>query len=264
MFSSCENEFTVKPNKGYEIKTLRMTDSQGKEIEIKFLKLDDTGARVYSFEIPNNDITNDITLYAEFKKIENKNEKTIIEATKESQENINEILKEEISKDKVLQQAVSDKKEIKIEINIENIQKDKLEKTIQEKINKIVKNGNIAQYFDISLLIKVNDETIKEISEPSKELTFTLTIPEELLKEGRKFYIVRVHNGETEKLEATVSGNKIEFKTDKFSTYVLAYEDTISEEKDDTPKTGIDIIMYAAMGICVISLAGIAVKKYSK
>lgn len=200
-------------------------------------------------------------------------DKDKITVEEEIQQKINELLIEEVSKDENLKTAFMRTNDIKIEVNIKDVKNEEIIKEEQEEINKAVKEGKIAQYFDISLVIKVNGEVAKEISEPSKELTFTLTIPEELLKEGREFYILRVHNGKAEKLEATTVENKIEFKTDRFSTYVLAYEDKIQEEKDEvkseekdiTPKTGVvSIALYTCIAIGTVALIGTLKSKDSK
>lgn len=209
----------------------------------------------------------------------------------EVEKEINEILKEEVSKNEIVKEALETGKDVKVEIKINKVDAVKLDKEEIQKIEEAIENGNVAQYFDISLLIKVNGEKIGEISEPSKELTFTLSIPKELLKEGREFYIIRMHNGKAEKIEGTLSDGNFTFMTDKFSTYALAYTDSEEEivqekpdnndsendeggnndidnsninddEKDSTPKTGVinNIAFVTIIGI--ITLCGaIALKK---
>ena len=95
---------------------------------------------------------------------------------------------------------------------------------------------NIAQYIDISVVIKADNEVIGEVNELNKEVTFTVAIPEDLMKEGRTFYVIRVHDGKAEKLETVENEDgTLTFKTDKFSTYALAYED--AQESTTTPTT---------------------------
>lgn len=207
----------------------------------------------------------------------------------EVEKEINEILKEEVNKNEIVKKALETGKDVKVEIKINKVDAVKLDKDEIQKIEEAIENGNVAQYFDISLLIKVNGEKIGEISEPSKELTFTLSIPKELLKEGREFYIIRIHNGKAEIIEGTLVDGKFTFMTDKFSTYALAYTDSEEEivqdnpdnekddekenndidnsninddEKDSTPKTGVinNIAFVTIIGI--ITLCGaIALKK---
>lgn len=57
-------------------------------------------------------------------------------------------------------------------------------------------------------------------------MTFKVAIPVNLKKAGRKFYVLRYHDGKVDKLAFSEDGT---FKTDKFSSYMLVYEDTKSE-----------------------------------
>ena len=57
-----------------------------------------------------------------------------------------------------------------------------------------------------------------------------MAIPENLKKAGRKFYVLRYHDGKVDKLAVSEDGT---FKTDKFSSYMLVYEDTKSEVKPE-------------------------------
>ena len=79
------------------------------------------------------------------------------------------------------------------------------------------------------------------------KITLTVTIPEGLpaVPAGytRTYKIIRVHNGLAEELETTVSGDKVSFKSDKFSTYALTYEDT---KNTKNPATGDNISIYIA------------------
>lgn len=61
-------------------------------------------------------------------------------------------------------------------------------------------------------------------------MTFKVAIPENLKKAGRKFYVLRYHDGKVDKLAVSEDGT---FKTDKFSSYMLVYEDTKSEVKPE-------------------------------
>ncbi len=100
----------------------------------------------------------------------------------------------------------------------------------------IDENVNIAQYLDINILVKADDQVIGEVNELDKEVTFTVAIPEDLMKEGRTFYVIRVHDGKAEKLDTVENEDgTLTFKTDKFSTYALAYED--AQESITTPIT---------------------------
>lgn len=145
--------------------------------------------------------------------------------------------------------AVKNGKTIKTELSTKEIKISDLSKEIKEKVNKnLKKEEKIAAYFDINVLLKADDNNIGKITELENAIIVSVDIPTNLpeIKTGytRKYYVIRIHNGETTKIEANLVNGKIEFKTDKFSDYVLTYNDEIetkSENKgklDDVPKTG--------------------------
>ena len=97
---------------------------------------------------------------------------------------------------------------------------------IEELLNNIVaenKTNTIIQYFDINVILSAtttngNTITLGNITQLDKPITFTVAIPEDLMKEGRTFYVIRVHDGKAEKLEtAENEDGTLTFKTDKFS-----------------------------------------------
>lgn len=99
---------------------------------------------------------------------------------------------------------------------------------------------NVVNAFDVEIQLYVDDKNEGLITETSKGLTFKVAIPESLKKEGRKFYVLRLHDGKIDKLEVSTEGT---FTTDKFSSYMLVYEDvatpTTSETKPEVkPNTG--------------------------
>lgn len=93
----------------------------------------------------------------------------------------------------------------------------------------------IAQYLDLTVLLKTTSgQELGTINKLSKDMTFTIAVPEDLVKEGRVFVVLRMHEGETTVLETTMnSDGTLSFKTDRFSTYALAYIDVSVEEADD-------------------------------
>ena len=79
-------------------------------------------------------------------------------------------------------------------------------------------------YFDF-LIMKTSNGTTSIINNTSAELEVVVPIPEQYRKEGRKFYVIRNHNGVVDILEDI--GNDpttVTFKTDRFSEYAIAYE----------------------------------------
>ena len=105
-----------------------------------------------------------------------------------------------------------------------------------------------------------NTIKVEKITEASNEVSVTLPKPASIpeIKEGfeRKYYIIRVHNGVTDILDATLNEDgTISFKTYKFSTYTLTYKDT-KIQKTNNPNTFDGILNYVA--IALVSVVGMA------
>ena len=132
-------------------------------------------------------------------------------------------------------------------------------------VEKAAGDATVAQYLDLSVLmtVSVNGQEVAtgEVEELAKEVTFTIAIPEELkaVKEGitREYYVIRVHDGKTDKLPVTVNDDgTLSFKTDRFSTYALAYEDK------ETPKTGDANAMMPWLAVMAVTAVGaVALKR---
>ena len=122
---------------------------------------------------------------------------------------------------------------ISTEVQVENMKAENVTTADKALVEKTIdKNANVGQYFDISIVIKAENKELGNITKLDDQLTFTVAIPEELKKENREFYIVRVHEGKAEKLETVENKDgTLTFKTDKFSTYALVYVDS---EEDNT------------------------------
>ena len=99
---------------------------------------------------------------------------------------------------------------------------------------------------DITLNVKVDNES-KQMYETNKEITISTELPDNLINRDtsvdRKYNVIRIHNGKTDILNAEydVVTNKLTFATDRFSTYVIVYEDivkdTTGEAKPGTDET---------------------------
>ncbi len=202
------------------------------------------------------------------------------DATKKETNNLNNIINnivenkttkgiDEETSNKLLD-AVKNGKTIKTELTTKEVKASEISNDTKTKINKILKKEEkIAAFFDINVLLKADNNSIGKITELENTVLVSVDIPTTLpeLKTGytRKYYIIRVHNGETTKLDAKLVNGKIEFETDKFSDYALAYVDettTTKEENkgklDDVPKTG--FINYTIMFIIFGLMALISFK----
>ena len=91
-------------------------------------------------------------------------------------------------------------------------------------------DAEVVNAFDIEIELVIDNKNEGLISETDGKLTFKVAIPENLKKDGRKFYVLRAHDGKVEKLPVNEDGT---FETDKFSSYMLVYEDV----KSTTPET---------------------------
>ncbi|WP_138268165.1 hypothetical protein [Anaerofustis stercorihominis] len=131
-----------------------------------------------------------------------------------------------IDKDTVkkLESAISDGADISVEVVVD----DKINATAEEKElveSTLDEKDLIGQYFDLSIVIKADNEIIGKINNLNKSADFNIVIPQDLLKEGREFFIVRIHDGVAEKLDSVTKDDVITFSTSKFSTYALGYND---------------------------------------
>lgn len=130
-------------------------------------------------------------------------------------------------------EAILNNKTISTQIVITNLESKEVTKEdanlVKKAIDEIILNGkssvSLAQYLDISVLIKANEETLGTINLLDKSIQFTIALPKDMLKEGRDFYIVRIHDGVSTIIETELEGNSLTFSTDKFSTYAIVYED---------------------------------------
>ena len=105
------------------------------------------------------------------------------------------------------------------------------------------------QYLDISLL-KIVGEVQNKISETAGTIRITMSVPDSLKNtdtgKNREFAVIRVHNGEAVVLkDLDADADTVTIETDRFSTYVLVYNDADAgsgqkknSPKDDEPKTG--------------------------
>ncbi|MBQ6574646.1 MAG: hypothetical protein IJL90_00915, partial [Lachnospiraceae bacterium] len=79
-------------------------------------------------------------------------------------------------------------------------------------------------YFDF-VILKTAGGVTSIISNTGAELEVVLPIPQEFRKKGRRFCVIRDHNGEVDILKDVGNDpNNVTFRTDRFSEYAIAYE----------------------------------------
>lgn len=117
----------------------------------------------------------------------------------------------------------------------------------------------IVGYYNIDLgKFTPNSDLVGLTTETEKDIKVTLPVPEDLteVKDGftRKYAIIRIHDGKSDIIEATDNGDgTISFATNKFSTYVLTYEDV--EAIPENPNTFDGMSTYLLFG--TLSLIGL-------
>lgn len=107
---------------------------------------------------------------------------------------------------------------------------------VEEEINAIdaalAEGRTMGKYYEIDYAeVDPVDNIIRTIDEATEEVTITLDVssfPEVEAGKVRTYYVYRYHNGEVEEIKGVIdNGDKtITFKSSKFSTYGVAYEDT--------------------------------------
>ena len=162
---------------------------------------------------------------------------------------INDELEEGVVSEETLekvQQALENDEEIITELVIENMKEVQVDEAAKELVENAVKElvkdavSTIAQYLDIKVILKTEEsgEELGTLNKLSEEITLTFEIPAEWKKEGRKFHVIRVHEGKTDVLDVWENTDgTVSFKTDRFSTYALAYTDVVQDEAPQPPVT---------------------------
>lgn len=152
-----------------------------------------------------------------------------------------------------------------VEVSVKAIDSKEVNKDVLTKIEDFIKMSSkkltVANYFDISLLVKnSNDEKIGELSEIVAPIEFKVALTDELknVKDGyvRNYFVLRIHDDKTEIIPVKYDNGNLVFSSDKFSDYVLTYEDT---EEVKNPATLDNVTSYVGTGILsLLSFVGAA------
>lgn len=122
-----------------------------------------------------------------------------------------------------------------------------IEKEIKDKYN-------FAGYYDVSVVKTTSDgDVVGYVSEADKPVEVVFDIPSDLpkVKSGyvRKYFVIRVHDGKTTVIDDVKdNGNgTVTFKSDKFSTYALAYNDVVKTVSSPNTFDGITIYLFTIL-----------------
>jgi len=269
--------------------TLNCKDNTTSKITVKggtFYKFDPSNANVGKGEIVVPDgyiVTKNGDWYTVYK------EDTIIDCVvpgvsktenEEIKQTINSSIKEnnpELAED--ITTALENGEKVTIAVEISKLESNNVNEEEKQMILQTVKeNQTVHQYLDISVTVRTEDKLLGNVPELTDKIKVFVDVPEDLIKDGRKFFILKLHDGEVEQINGKLNGTRLEIEADQFSTFALAYEDVETSgsvpaepqpptaEKDETPKTGvISIPAFVWVGIASIALVAIVnTKKSSK
>lgn len=96
--------------------------------------------------------------------------------------------------------------------------------------NTIDNNSSVTKYFDINMVAVDANNNKAYVTDFSDDIEVSLTLSDsELEKISNKddVKLVRVHNGQTKIISATLNGNELKFKSNQFSTYALVYSNYV-------------------------------------
>lgn len=155
------------------------------------------------------------------------------------------IIKDSVAKElqQKIEDAINNGKDVTTQVVVESINVATASEQVKADVTKADEKAKadgltIASYLDLSIIVKAEDTELGKITETSEKLTFKIAIPEELVKAGREFTVIRIHEGKAETLKTVAEDGYLSFETDAFSTYALSYKDTAgSTNTGDTSNT---------------------------
>lgn len=125
-----------------------------------------------------------------------------------------------------------------MDLDINKIDQEDVDTTYKNLVNDELTNGELLNYYDIYYLLKGRNAgeiaRIDDLGDGAEDVVdVSIDVPEDLPEvpagKTRRFFAVRIHEDGTrtlvDKLNVSKEGNKLHFKSGKFSTYALAYED---------------------------------------
>lgn len=216
---------------------------------------------------------------------EKETEETTLGLTEDetTEDTLFESLDKEASSNTELQEAIKNN-HVVVVVDVDTKEASEVLEEVLEEIEKVANGLVIADYFDIKVLVNDDeDKTLGIIPELTKEIELMVLLPEKLIntdeKINRKYYVIREHDGEVEIIEdvkVSDDGKSLIFKSNKFSTYALAYEDEVIQDSSNNlsegtkeelpPKTG-DINLAFLIGTILVGTAGaviISKKRFAK
>ena len=152
-------------------------------------------------------------------------------------------------------QSVADGETIEIRIDVKDISGN-----VSEQDKRAIENGieeyrkklpglTLGMYVDISIFIKVGGGDWNAVNQTHEPVDVVIGIPAELQSDDRIFYIIRSHEGDYTLLtDMDEEPDTITIRTDRFSTYAIAYEQVNGTGENN--KCGLCHICPTFLGIC--------------
>jgi len=251
---------TLKPNEGYELNKISVVANDNTVVEVKNNK----------FVMPDDEVAIIVT-FSPIQKAETpvigKDTEIGVEDAKETEE----ILLETISNNDDYKD-----KTVTVKVEVEDIKATtEVSKEFTEALKEAkLSDAKVLNFFDITIAVKnaITGAKLGVLPVLSKEITFAVEIPSDVeeVKEGytRNYYIIRKHGEDIEiikDVKVSKDGKYLTFDTNKFSTYALAYEDTVKENNNiEVPKTGDSVVLYVTLGFVSIVAIGITLNDLKK
>ena len=116
----------------------------------------------------------------------------------------------------------------------------------QEAAASVLGNAHVGMYLDIDLFKIIGSKEKEQVTKTSGEISITVNVPDALINKNaavnRTYKMIRVHWGNGSPIADIIQGifdpikNAFSFMTNRFSTYVLVYEDTVAAVPTPTPE----------------------------
>lgn len=154
--------------------------------------------------------------------------------------NVSEIVSHFLTEEDI--EAYNSGSEIAIVLNIsDNVPI--LEEDKEDISYSVSENETVGAIFDINLVKAVDGVSVARFTQLDIPIQISITVPEDLVKEGRVYSVIRIHKTNGDKIIDRLADEDavletVTFSTDRFSTYALVYEDAtvIADDTDvNTP-----------------------------
>lgn len=166
--------------------------------------------------------------------------------------------------------VLSDDEEVYYDVDGEIVKKEDLDKEELKKIEEAAGKYTIGAYYNIVAGIIAKDQYLIDLPEETpEELEIKLDLPRDLpaVKEGftRKYVVIRVHNGEATVIKDVKDNGDgtVTFKSDKFSTYALAYVDEENKKEETKEEVSPKTFDAGTMSYIMLSLVSIVLGAYA-